>query len=139
MSHPGEKSGIHPAGVGDQSSPQGAQTLIQQSSFGGEIECHRHGDIIDAFAEWREVGPSAMFEKKTAEHRGRKMERGCPCVARRGNLEQLLLASQISECTDVSEGEVKAELIFVTNRTQSKTAILNAQTTAVPVIGQLRG
>ena len=46
MRSPGQKGGVHAAGVGDQGPAQAAEMLVQQGPFGGEIGCVRHRDIL---------------------------------------------------------------------------------------------
>ncbi len=49
MRRPGEKGGVHAAGVGDQGSSQGAEMLVQQGALGGEIGASCTGAILRRF------------------------------------------------------------------------------------------
>src|SRR5690349_7689211 len=55
------------------------------------------------------------------------------------HLEQSRLALQVSERSDVGQGECESILVFIAHCSQREAAILEAESTAVPVVCRLCG
>ena len=149
MRGPGEKCGVHAAGIGDQGSSRGARfgpagrawrrdrrwvptAILRRFSRVLRMDGARSTSRLPIASSGQIRRDVALSISPTTNRRG------CSAAdARRSRLclysevlmpsEQLLLPGQVSERADICQRETEAELVLVTNRSQGEAPVLKAR------------